>query len=372
MRLLCTTNESKGLALSHYLKSQGITSSCEIVQIDDWGSDSYGDYCCYLWILEEDQFPKAEQYYEHYLASPDDPKYRLPKESLAPKPKLANKQPIGAVTLWLAISCAFLFAWSSATTQAPALPRSIASIAYLTSSPIHQELLYDFPKSYTLLHQLVELHAAERKALDNSLSKQTSRLFTQYKETPTWDGLYPKLVLALQGGTILWNQPLFERIGKGEIWRALTPSLLHSDLLHLFFNTAWLVTLGRQIEQRLGKGRYLLLIAVAALFSNTLQYLVSGPLFLGLSGVISAMIGFIYMRQQLAGWEGYQLQRATFRFLLFFILAMVAIQLFSFIGQVYWNSSLAPRIANTAHLAGFLIGLIMGRVDYFAWRRGLQ
>ncbi|MDP1835994.1 MAG: rhomboid family intramembrane serine protease [Chlamydiales bacterium] len=395
MRLLCTIeNDSQGLEFSQFLKNQGIANDCEVLSVSDWGSETYGNRFCRIWIVDEDQVAQAEKFHEEFLANPTDPKFKekqpnlikqilepeaqkaVAKEGLAKIQKAASSwqsQPVGAITLWLMILCTFLFIWGATTMVSRTVPAELAPIAYLTSSPIHQELLYDYPKAYEIVDRLVRLYdLGQEDRVENSLPPEASYLLEQYHNTPIWNGLYPKLVLALKGqkDKIDWNQPVFEKIREGEVWRTITPSFLHTDLIHLFFNVIWLLVLGKQIEHRIGAGRYILFIIIAAIFSNTLQYLMGGPLFMGFSGVVCAMLGFIYMRQRLAAWEGYQLQRVTLGFLAFFIFTMLAIQVVSFFGEVYWNMHLAPRIANTAHLAGLAMGLLMGKLDYFAWKKG--
>ncbi len=81
-----------------------------------------------------------------------------------------------------------------------------------------------------------------------------------------------------------------------------------------------------------------------------------------------ALAGFIWMREKIAPWEGYPLNRATILFLLIFIGAMFALQLSSFFIQVFTTLEFAPNIANTAHIAGALIGALLGRFSYFAQR----
>ena len=44
------------------------------------------------------------------------------------------------------------------------------------------------------------------------------------------------------------------------------PILLHADIFHLFFNMLWLIVLGKQIEQRLKTGRYVLFILLIAMY----------------------------------------------------------------------------------------------------------
>jgi GlpG protein len=128
----------------------------------------------------------------------------------------------------------------------------------------------------------------------------------------------------------------------------------------------WLWVLGRPIEQRIGAGRTLLLTFAAAIASNVVQYLMSGPLFLGYSGVVMGLAGFIWMRERIAPWEGYPVQKGTMLFLGFFILAMFVLQSLSFFVQIFSDLPFILSIANTAHIAGAIVGMLLGRLSLFA------
>lgn len=45
---------------------------------------------------------------------------------------------------------------------------------------------------------------------------------------------------------------------------------------------------------------------------------------------------------------------------------MLAIQLISFILQVYYHINFMPAIANTAHIVGGLAGYLLGRLNAYA------
>jgi len=96
----------------------------------------------------------------------------------------------------------------------------------------------------------------------------------------------------------------------------------------------------------------------------------SGPDFLGFSGVVIGMAGFIWMRQRQAPWEGYPLQKATVMFILFFVAAMFALELLVFFLRLFNIGNLSASIANTAHIIGGLCGMVLGRFSFFS--RGVK
>ena len=124
--------------------------------------------------------------------------------------------------------------------------------------------------------------------------------------------------------------------------------------------------LGTQIEARIKSWQYLLLTVLIGVISNTCQYLVSGPLFIGYSGIICGLAGFIWMRQKRAPWEGYPLHRSALVFLAIFIVGMFALQVVSFVLIRYNIANFPLNIANTAHLSGAISGLVLGRIPFFS------
>src|SRR5690606_16541906 len=77
----------------------------------------------------------------------------------------------------------------------------------------------------------------------------------------------------------------FPEIASGQLWRLVTPIFLHGGILHLVFNMLWLYQLGSAIEHYEGSRLLLLMVMILGALCNTAQYLVSGPAFVGMSGV---------------------------------------------------------------------------------------
>ena len=137
-------------------------------------------------------------------------------------------------------------------------------------------------------------------------------------------------------------------------WRFITPTLLHFSWMHVVFNCLWIWEFGRRIEVTLGSVNLLGLYLTAAVFSNSLQFFVSGPsIFGGMSGVVYAFMGFIWTGNALRpGWIE-PLPPAIVGFMLVWLL----------IGMVGALEILgAGAIANGAHLGGLIIGVSLGGV----------
>jgi len=74
-----------------------------------------------------------------------------------------------------------------------------------------------------------------------------------------------------------------------------TPAIVHFSAIHLIFNLIWWMTLGNDIEKSSGKLTLVGLFLVTAFISNWLQFLLIGPNFGGLSGVVYGLLGYCWI-----------------------------------------------------------------------------
>lgn len=150
------------------------------------------------------------------------------------------------------------------------------------------------------------------------------------------------------GNMIRWMGGLPE-ISSGQIWRLVTPIIIHFSFIHILFNMMWLKDLGSQIENRHSSKYLVLFILITAAGSNVSQYLVSGPSFGGMSGIVYALLGYIWIRGKFDPLSGFYLERTIVMLMIgWFFLCLTG-----FVGN----------IANTAHAAGLVMGMAWG---YFA------
>lgn len=146
-------------------------------------------------------------------------------------------------------------------------------------------------------------------------------------------------------------QALSSTLASGQIWRLITPDFLHFSWTHIIFNSVMLWFLGSQIEWFDGRTRLLVLFLVTSLLSNGLQYIVSGPLFGGLSGVVYGILGYCWLSQR-------RLPRFQFPpALITFAVAWMVIG-FTPLPEVLGLG----RMANEAHLGGFVAGLALAAI----------
>ncbi|MBI5346102.1 MAG: rhomboid family intramembrane serine protease [Chlamydiae bacterium] len=370
------SKENHAKRFSVFLRHEGIENSIEI-QFDP--EKKVSNYT--IWVLNEDELEIAKLLLSDFLENPDDDKFRV---SFSKEPSQEKEEPYEQLerphflkinypfkyTYFIILLCTFLFIID--TFQAKYLEKKYNLKQMILLTPLQTALLFDVTKSRTELDNvIIQYHLDSEEMLKNPPPDALHAL-TEVDRIPEWIGLYDILLEKIKVKTdfkTLFGVPYFEKIHQGEFWRLLTPVFLHGGILHILFNMLWVLILGKQIEPRIRFLRYLLLILATATISNTAQYLMSGPNFVGYSGVITGMAGFIWSRQKIAPWEGYPLQKPIINFLAIFILAVFGLQFVSFVLELLNIHLLSGLIiANTAHIVGALVGIILGRIPFFAWR----
>ena len=142
-----------------------------------------------------------------------------------------------------------------------------------------------------------------------------------------------------------WWQRLVE-VRHGQVWRLITPIFLHFGPMHFFFNMLWLWDLGNSVEKRQGTFFFGMFILVVAILSNVAQFAISGPNFGGMSGVVYALLGYVWMKSRYDSASGYFLHSAT----------VVMMSIWFFLGFTGFTGN----IANTVHAVGLGVGVALG------------
>jgi len=138
---------------------------------------------------------------------------------------------------------------------------------------------------------------------------------------------------------------------EGEIWRYLTHTLVHLSNMHILFNLTWWWIFGGAIERQLGSLKLLQIYFFAGVISGIAQNLVSGPAFFGLSGVVYAVLGYVFMLDKIHKQTAFALPDSFFNMLLVGILL-------GFAGPL-----IDIQIGNTAHISGLLLGMGLAWMD---------
>lgn len=147
-----------------------------------------------------------------------------------------------------------------------------------------------------------------------------------------------------------------DEIISGQLWRLITPIFLHFNLLHILFNCMWLHSLGSQIEKKKGTKFFITFILCTAIVSNLSQFLITGPAFGGMSGVVYGLFGYVWIKSRLDPGDGFYIDPVVAMIMLGFFLVC-------FTGAF-------GGVANWAHAGGLIVGLGWGYGSAFKWNLG--
>jgi GlpG protein len=324
----------------------------------------------YVWIYDEDVVEKASVEFANFIKNPDSPLYEvkstLKTHNSAPSSdsktqsigrshdnKIDNRRfyqgtyyghvfrglysyPVSYFTIF---TCIFMYIFTSF------LPSIGFKSLYLPWGKISlQSLLYsclfDDPRSwYGFL---------------NNINQPWNGIFSWWLQKMDSDG-----------GLYFFQTGFAENIRQGQIWRLFTPCLLHANLLHLLFNISWAWFVLKDIESRLKSFKLLLIIVLVGVFSNSAQYLASGPWFMGFSGIVCGLVGFVWNRSRIAPWEGYMFPKASAVFLFGFVVFMALVSFLSWVIAILLSRDLGMfGVGNASHLFGGIIGVCLA---YFPW-----
>jgi len=233
----------------------------------------------------------------------------------------------------------------------------------------------DLPKARAVVAQYLERAGVQVSAADGGgPAPEPKRSFVQQmKDSPVTSGVLAACVLVAvytwlgdnrpqveqltfarmpQPGSTAWSP--WDDLRAGQLWRLFTPVLLHFHPLHLLFNAFMFRDLGVPSERLQGPLQYSLFLLLTALLSNLAQ-LVFGhsPNFGGMSGVVYALVGYLWTRGSADPYSGFALSKG---FVGFFVVWMVL----GFTGLL--DGLLGGGIANYSHLGGFAAGALYGYI----------
>jgi membrane associated rhomboid family serine protease len=175
-------------------------------------------------------------------------------------------------------------------------------------------------------------------------------------------GAVPSIVLAALAGD--------PRVPRTELLTLITSEFLHAGFLHLGGNMLFLWVFGRAVEDRIGHIVYFLFYVAAGALAGLTQAFVAGPRetvpLVGASGSIAAVLGVYFVAYPTA-WVRV-LMPVLFFFWTFDLPAILVLafwfltQFVSGVTAITHASTATQGIAVWAHVAGFIIGAISGRL----------
>lgn len=273
-----------------------------------------------IWVRDEDRLEEARRALAEFLLAPDAPRYRgVEREagSLIEEAARRNEQARKNVITMRG-------QWNRSAAQSCPLVMAIIATCVVVA------LLSNFGNR-------------------PSSAAMRSLQFCDTRQSLDWD-----------------SAPLANRlidIRGGQLWRVITPAFVHFGLLHLGFNMIMLFSFGRQIEGRLGTARLGLLMLVIAVVSNLAQALApeelgGGPFFGGMSGVVYGLLGYLWIKTLYQPESGLFVAQSTF----------VLLMIWMFLGFVGVLNMGGMSIANWAHGAGLVMGLVIAYLPLFRRR----
>jgi GlpG protein len=263
-----------------------------------------------VWIYHEDHLSRAREELQSYLDRPDDPRYQ---EAADAAEEIRRKQ---------------------------------------------RELDKQFRKNYREVAQNWGTPGLRRRPLTTALVAICVVVFLLQRspnglslERKLW---FSNIQVSATGG--LKDSGLYD-ILHGEIWRLVTPIIMHVNPLHIFFNMWWLSSLGTMIEVRRGALRLAALILISAILSNFGQYIWmerTDPgephIFEGMSGVVYALFGYIWMKSLYEPEQGLFMHPNNVNvMLLWLVLCMTGV---------------VGPIANAAHFVGLMAGVALAALRF--------
>ena len=283
-----------------YLFVQGITTQVDPVanSMDQWE----------VWVRDEDRMAEAVGYLQEFVNNPTDPKY-------AAAIKQANATIMEKVK------------------QRTAASKNVKQIRYRSTANSDRRVP---PLTLTLI-----ILSCIVSIFNNFGSPDPSNEIGQSIQRQMGFVSYPDYKRS--------NEDPLVNLKRGQLWRTITPIFIHLSPLHLFMNVIGMIVLGRVSERWLGTGKYAMLVLVAAILPNMLQALAptalgGNPLFGGISGVVYALFGLVWVRSVINPTLGVYIP--------FVYLVMILLPL------AIGFSGLVPgwRAADLCHLGGLMIG----------------
>ena len=296
------SGEEKARTFSDYLYVQGIENQIEADKDGSWA----------VWIHAEEELERARGLLASYRENPADPKFQSTSRAANDLREQKRKEQVR---------------YEKRMKQRQQLFRPLAN--------------YGFgPVTLVLMGISVVVYVVSK--FGNDLNDVLG-LFITDPRLPVPYGFRGLVEMASRISNI---KVILPEIFHGQIWRLFTPIFIHFGFLHIFFNMLWLRDLGSMIEGRQRSWLLVVLVLVFAAISNLAQFLLYGPIFGGMSGVVYGLFGYIWIRGKCDPGSGLYLHPTTVAMMIIWFFVC----LIGFMGPV----------ANVDHAAGLLAGMAWG------------
>lgn len=326
------SSENHAARFVDYLLTQGIHSKVDTNSQGEWS----------IWIHEENQVDQARTEFEAFRSNPDDSRYRTAGEEAAGIRKMEQ-----------------LREKERRKNVHEVKHRSVASGGGLSGAPVTKGIMI-----ICVVIALAGMFTSNYSLKDPGLGDQIYGALSF---------LSPR---DLQAYEISPEPNSLRTIERGQVWRLITPALLHSRngsmaIMHVGFNMYMLFMLGPILERRMGSFQFLLLNLGLALAGNLAQGVLpmvfedlsvvlnidltqyeryyGGVNFLGYSGVVYGLFGYLWVRSNQDPTFGIMINQSS----------IVILMIWFFL---CWFG-LMGGVANLAHTGGLVAGLLLGFIQ---------
>jgi GlpG protein len=296
MRLIGHLEDEKAArTFGDYLYVQGIENHLEHEKPDGWG----------IWINDEDKIEDAAALLAAFRLNPADPKYRA-KAKVAPELRAEAE-------------------------KSEAKYRKRLSDRRHLFRPLGT---YGFgPLTFVLI--VISVTVCLLSNFGSNLPPIMSLFITDYTTGDPFGSSLPE-------------------IRHGQLWRLITPIFIHFGPIHILFNMLWLRDLGSMIEGRQSSWLLAILVLVTGVCSNLGQFWFVGPSFGGMSGVVYALLGYVWIRGKFDPGSGLFVHPSTVTMMIIWFFACF--------------TPIVPHVANAAHAVGLVMGIAWGYLSSLRYR----
>jgi len=125
-------------------------------------------------------------------------------------------------------------------------------------------------------------------------------------------------------------------------WQPFTAMFVHVNIIHIAFNTYFLLVMGSQLERILGPKRVVLVYVLSGLAGNLLTLVLASPNVVS-AGASGALFGIAGALITITGVVGGNMQMALMNAFVLFLI-----------------NSFLPGVNAYAHLGGLIVGMLIG------------
>lgn len=300
-----------------YLLTQGIAASADPPEAagQPW----------VLWVREEDELDRARTILDTFSKTPDDPRYQVSDAAEAIRRQQRAEQ---------ARRAAQQRSMPHGSMMDIASRRAPFTIGFIIVAVI-VSILTQFGRVRARSQVSVGPDGQVQVTVEGDLA---STLFRKMMlvDPEVYSRLPPE-----QQDVLAW-------IKRGEVWRLVTPMLLHGGMMHLAFNMVAFFSLGGIIERIHGKWFLLAMMLGTGIIASLVQAFVpkelgGNPIALGASGAILGLFGYLWIRPMLEPTYPVRIPPGNVVLILGWVLLCM--------------TPIVTGIANAAHIGGLLAGM---------------